>query len=88
MFFEMNTRPVVVAAHAVDVSAVVRSTAETAHGIGGVGQARSPQKAAVSRFGPVSAQSPQTTEKSPNHVLQCCCASASVIVPSPWVFVR
>ena len=82
MFFEMNTRPVVVAAHDVDVSATVRSTADVAP------PERSPQKADVSRFGPVSAQSPHWTLKSPNHVLQCSWASARLIDPSPCVFVR
>ena len=81
-FFVMKTRPVDVPAQADDESALVRSTAAT------LPPARSPQKAAVSRLGPSSAQSPHWTAKSPVHELQCCCASAIVIVPRPWVFVR
>src|SRR5262245_3902385 len=79
---EMNTRPVVVAAQAVDVLAAVRSTCPTPP------PARLPQKADVSRLGPSSSQSPQVTEKSPVHSLQCWFASASVIESSPNVFVR
>jgi len=63
-FFEMNTRPVVVAAQAEDASATVRSIAATAP------PARSPQAALVSRTAPSSAQSPHTTVKSPVQVLQ------------------
>ena len=53
-FFEMKTRPVVVAAHALDVSAVVRSIAAM------LPPARLPQAAFVSRVGPSSAQSPHS----------------------------
>src|SRR5262245_53586414 len=79
---EMNTRPVVVAAQAVDVFAAGRSTWTTPP------PARLPQKAEVSWFAPSTSQSPQVTEKSPVHSLQCWFASASVIDPSPNVFVR
>src|SRR5829696_951548 len=54
-FFDTNTRPVVVAAHAVDVSALVRSTAAIAP------PARSPQATFVSVVGPSRAQSPHAT---------------------------
>src|ERR687898_1789724 len=70
MFLEMKTRPVVVAAQPVDASAVDRSIAETA------GPALSPHAASVRRTAPSSAQSPQTTVKSPVQVLQCCWASS------------
>src|SRR5918994_6039534 len=83
-FFVMKTRPVLVAAHAVNVSAVVLSTAAT------LPPARSPQAEAVKRTGPSSAQSPHVMLgwKSPVHVLQCSWASAMVIEPRPCVFVR
>src|SRR5918993_2624888 len=83
-FFVMKTRPVLVAAHALDVSAVVRSIAAT------LPPARLPQAAAVKRTGPSSAQSPHVMSgrKSPVHVLQCFWASAIVIVPRPCVLVR
>src|SRR5262245_46028670 len=79
---EMNTRPVVGAAQAGDVFDGCRSTLATPP------PARLPQKAEVSRLAPSSTQSPQVTEKSPVHSLQCWFASASVIEPSPNVFVR
>src|SRR5262245_65417702 len=50
-FFEMKTRPVVVAAQAVEVSPVVRSIAAAA------GPARSPQNAEVNGFAPSFSQS-------------------------------
>src|SRR5688500_9213979 len=81
-FFETNTRPVEVAAHAVDVSSFVRSTAATAP------PARSPQAASVSLTLPSSAQSPHCALKLPVHSLQTVCASAIVLVPRPAVFVR
>src|SRR5947207_838933 len=81
-FFEMKTRPLVVAAHDVEVSPAVRSIAAM------LPPERSPQVALVSRTAPSSAQSPQVTAKSPVHVLQCSCASAIVSVPRPAVFVR
>src|SRR6266540_1135322 len=81
-FFEMKTRPVEVAAQRVDVSVVARSTATT------VPPARSPNAALVSRVPPSGCQSPQTTVKSPVHSLQCARNSASVIEPTPAVFVR
>src|SRR6266545_571298 len=79
---EMNTRPVVVAAHAVDVSAEVRSTAATAP------PDRTPQNEPVSGLPPACCQSPHTPLKVPVHVLQTLFASASVRLPSPNVLVR
>src|SRR5262245_17757805 len=81
-FFEMNTRPVVVAAHAEEESATVRSTAAT------FPPARLPKAAFVSLVGPSSAQSPQTAVNVPVHSLQIACASAIVLDPRPAVFVR
>ena len=81
--FVMKTRPVVVAAHSVDVSAVVRAIAAIA------GPARSPQKASVSGFGPSRSQSPQVPNGPvPVHSLQTALASATVLEPRPAVFVR
>ena len=67
-FFVTKTRPVVVAAQPVDVSAFVRSIATTA------GPARLPQAALVSGTAPSGAQSPQAAE-SPVDLLQTACAS-------------
>src|SRR4051812_33592298 len=64
-FFETKTRPVVVAAHRVLLSAVVRSRAAT------FPPERVPKLALVSVTGPSLAQSPQTTVKSPKNSLQC-----------------
>src|SRR5687768_204496 len=80
--FVRNSRPVVVAAHADVVLALVRSIAATAP------PERVPQNAAVSRFGPSSAQSPHTASKVPVHVLQIRLASSSVRLPRPAVLVR
>src|SRR5262249_55512323 len=77
-----KTRPSVVAAHAVDVSATVRSIAATPP------PARSPQNPEVRRLGPSSAQSPQTASKVPVHSLQIRLAPASDRLPRPDVFVR
>src|SRR5262245_4130943 len=79
--FEMNTRPVVVAAHAEELSAVVRSTAAM------FPPARVPQAAFVNLVGPSSAQSPHWAENVPVHSLQIACASATVLAPRPAVFV-
>src|SRR5687768_1410690 len=79
---ETNTRPVVVAAHRVELFARVRSTAATAP------PARSPHSGAVRRTVPSSAQSPQTASKVPVHSLQIRLASSSVRSPRPNVFVR
>src|SRR4029453_11195778 len=93
-FFEMNTRPLFVAAHAVFVSPVERSTAVTAPwAAGGGGGARSPQAASVKGTVPRCAQSPQVAKfpgglPVPVHSLQIACASAYVRVPRPAVFVR
>src|SRR6266480_7355271 len=81
-FVEMKTRPLVVAAHAVEVSAFVRSIAATAP------PERVPHAASVNGVGPRRAQSPQTAARVPNHSLQTACASAYVLVPRPAVFVR
>src|SRR5512132_259081 len=82
-FFEMKTRPVVVAAHAVDVSAAVRSIAAVAP------PARVPHAAFVSGVGPRRAQSPQALPGPvPVHSLQTACAWSYVLLPSPAVFVR
>ena len=81
-FLEMKTRPVDVAAHAVEVSAVVRSTAATA------GPARSPQKASVSGLGPSSAQSPQLSGICASQALQSSIACSIVRLPRPKVLVR
>src|ERR671914_459861 len=81
-FLLMKTRPVVVAAHAVDVSAVVRSTAATA------GPARSPQKASVNRLGPSSAQSPQSSGTVASHALHSVLACSIDRLPKPKVLVR
>src|SRR5262245_19389717 len=80
-FFVMNTRPVVVAAHPDELSAVVRSTAAM------FPPARLPQAAFVNLGVPSSAQSPQVSAKVPVHSLQIACASASVLAPRPAVFV-
>src|SRR5262245_27574396 len=80
-FFEMKTRPVVVAAHALDESAVVRSMAAT------FPPARLPQAALVKRGAPSSAQSPHVSANVPVHSLQIACASATVLLPRPAVFV-
>src|SRR5262245_10700686 len=74
-FFEMNTRPRLVAAQAVFVSPVDRSTAVMAV------PARSPQNASVSGFAPKRAQSPHVWKSppgppSPVHSLHAACASA------------
>src|SRR6185295_9767750 len=81
-FFEMKTRPVVVAAHAVEPSPEVRSIAAM------LPPARSPQAALVSRDVPSSAQSPHVSAKVPVHSLQIACASTIVLDPRPAVFVR
>ena len=78
----MNTRPVVVAAQALDVLNVVRSIAATAP------PARSPQNGSTSRLGPSSAQSPQLTSDVRVQVLQTSLASATLRSPSPKVLVR
>src|SRR5215207_2162120 len=80
-FFETKTRPVDVAAQAVDVSSFVRSTAAR------LPPARSPQAASVNRTLPSSAQSPHCALKLPVHSLQTSCAWAIVLVPRPAVFV-
>ncbi len=81
-FFVTNTRPVVVAAHAVPVSAAVRSIWAT------FPPARSPQAASIRRTWPSSAQSPHWTPPIPVHSLHRMFASATVFVPSPAVCVR
>src|SRR6266511_1402602 len=81
-FLVAKTRPVCVAAQAVVESVFVRSIATTDP------PARSPRAALFNDGSAICTQSPQTTLKSPVHVLQCCCASAIVMVPRPWVFVR
>src|SRR6266545_1547181 len=86
-FFEMKTRPTVVAAQALDVSAGVRSMEAVAP------PARSPKAASSSGVGPSRSQSPHV-EKLPGgipvpvHSLQIVSASAMVRVPRPAVFVR
>jgi hypothetical protein len=77
MLCEMNNRPVLVAAQAVELSVVLRSIADTA------GPARSPMAASVSGTGPAGAQSPHCAVKVPVHSLQMALASASVRLPRP-----
>src|SRR6266508_3856954 len=95
-FFEMKTRPVVVAAHSVDVSPGARSTATTlpparSEPYGHVGVASAALEH-VSRpaadESPSACQSPHCTLKSPVQRLQCVRNSASVIEPIAAVFVR
>src|SRR6478735_748207 len=81
-FVEMNTRPVVVAAQALDVSSVVRSIAAM------LPPARLPKAAFVSLVGPSCAQSPHSAVNVPVHSLQIACASAIVLEPRPAVLVR
>src|SRR5512132_543465 len=71
-FFEMKTRPLFPPAHAVDVSAVVRSIAATEL----PGPPRSPQKSLVSGLGPSRSQSPHGAAPLPVHSLQIACASS------------
>src|SRR6266487_5731786 len=64
-FFEMKTRPLVVAAHTVEVSAFVRSIAATAP------PDRVPHAASVNGVGPRRAQSPHVAKGPvPVHSLQ------------------
>src|SRR4029453_4487897 len=81
-FFEMKTRRVVVAPQALDESAIVRSMDAM------FPPARLPQAAFVNRGAPSSAQSPQVSANVPVPSLQISCASATVLLPSPAVFVR
>src|SRR5262245_5413937 len=86
----MKTRPLVVAAQAVDVSLFARSIAATAIGApGGGGSPRSPHDASVSGVGPSRAQSPhEPAGPVPVHSLQTAFACSSVREPRPAVFVR
>src|SRR6266511_528187 len=82
-FFEMKTRPTVVAAQALDVSAGVRSMEAVAP------PARSPQAASLSGVAPSRSQSPHVLNGPvPVHSLQIVFAWATVRVPRPAVFVR
>src|SRR5215831_1869762 len=83
-FLVMNTRPVVVATHIVELSAVVRPIAPTA------GPARSPHAALVSGVGPSRSKSPHSLPvcELPVHSLQIALASSRVRVPRPEVLVR
>ena len=78
----MKTRPLIVAAHRVDVSCSARSTIET-DTAGPVAPA-----AALSGVVPSGSQSPHVTWKSPVHSLHCSRNSSSDIEPMPCVFVR
>src|ERR671930_529731 len=69
-FVEMKTRPLLVAAHAVEVLAVVRSIAATAP------PALEPHAPSVSGVGPRRSQSPQVSANVPNHSLQIAWACA------------
>src|SRR5512140_2088356 len=81
-FFDTNTRAVLVAAHALDVSATVRAIHDIAP------PERSPRAEDVSRGFAICSQSPQITVKSPYHSLQCVRKVARSIVPMPDVLVR
>src|ERR1700682_22175 len=83
---EMKTRPLLVAAHSVEVSDEARATAVTAP----PNRGSSGEAFAVSLGPPSGTQSPQVTPrgKSPVHSLQCSRSSASVILPWPAVLVR
>ena len=74
---EMKTRPVLVAAHNVVLSAAVLCTAATAP------PAKVPSACAVSEVAPIVTQSPHCTVKSPVNSLQCLRNAAKLMEPIP-----